>query len=74
MAGVEIMAFAEAFVAAESIEDPVSDVEQPGTEGKQQRRENRHVEPHGPRKEPRPERGYSRRIQAKQVPPSREVV
>jgi len=74
MAGVEIVALAEKFAFAESIEDAVGDVEKPGAEGEQQRGEYWHVEAHGAGEEPSPERSDGWRIQAKQVPPMRKVV
>ncbi len=74
MAGVEIVALAEKFALAESIEDAVGNVEEPSARGKEKRGENWHVEAHGASEEPCPERSDGGRIQAKQVPPMCKVV
>ena len=59
---------------AESIENAVSDIEQPGTESQEQGREPGEAKMHGAGEEPRPESGDGGRIQAEQMPPFREVV
>ncbi len=76
MAGVEVMAFPKqlALGLAESIENAVGDVEQPGAKGEKQRLDKRQVKMHGADEEPRPESGDGWRIQTEQMPPFRKVV
>ena len=74
MAGMKMMAFAQQLALPESIENAVGDIEQPGAEGKKQRREKGYTKMHGAGEEPRPESGDCRRIQAEQMPPFREIV
>ena len=74
MTGMKMMAFAQQLALAESIENAVSDIEQPGAESQKQRREKRETKMHGAGEEPRPESGDGWRIQAEQMPPFREVV
>ena len=70
MTDVKEMALAQLTLPrAESVENAGRDVEQPGAKGEKQRREKGHVKMHGAGKEPGPESGDSRRIQAEKVPP-----
>jgi hypothetical protein len=76
MTGVKMMALAKqrALGLAESIENAVSDVKQPGAKREKHRLDKRKMKMHGADKEPRPERGDGRCIQAEQMPPFRQVV
>ena len=75
MTGVEVMALPQvALAVAESIEDAVGDVEQPGAKGEKQRPGRGQVKMHGAGEEPRPESGDGGRIQAQQMPPFCEIV
>jgi hypothetical protein len=76
MAGVKMMTLPQllALPLAESIENAVGDIKQPGAKGKKQRLNQGQAKMHGAGEEPRPERGDRRRIQAKQMPPFRKVV
>ena len=74
MTGMKVMAFAQQLALAESIENAVSDIEQPGAESQKQRHEQWNAKMHGVGEEPRPESGDCRRIQAEKMPPFREIV
>ncbi len=76
MAGVKMVALAKqlALGVAESIENAVGDVKQPGAKREKHRLDKRKMKMHGADEEPRPERGDGRRIQAEQMPPFRQVV
>ena len=76
MASVKMMALPKqrGLGLAESIENAVSDVKQPGAKGEKQRLEKRQVKMHGADEEPGPESSDRWRIQTEQMPPLREVV
>jgi hypothetical protein len=59
---------------AESIENAVSDVEQPGGKREKERLGKRQVKMHGADEEPGPESSDTWRIQTEQMPPVRKVV
>jgi hypothetical protein len=76
MAGVKTVTLPEQFTRplAESVENAIGDIEQPGAEGEKQRRDKRQAEMHGASEEPRPKGSNSWRIQAEQMPPFRKIV
>ena len=66
MAGVKVMALTKQrrLGLAESIENAISDVKQPGAKGKKERLGKREVKMHGTGEEPGPESSNRWRIQA----------
>jgi hypothetical protein len=59
---------------AESVENAISDVNQPGAKGEKERLGKRQVKMHGADKETGPESSDCWGIQTEQMPPFREVV
>lgn len=76
MVGVKMVSFSKPLAppSAEPIENSIGHVEQPGAKGEKQSLDKRQMKMHGADKEPRPDSSHGRRIQAKKMPPSREVV
>src|ERR1700733_3094415 len=74
MTGVKVMALPQVGLAlAESVENAVGDVQQPGAKSEEQRWEEGQVQVHGDGEEPCPESGDGGRVQAKKMPPFCEV-
>ncbi len=75
MASVKVMPLAKQgrLGLAESIENAITDVEQPGAKGKKERLGKRPVKMHRANEEPGPKSGDGWRVQTEQMPPLREV-
>ena len=76
MASVKMVAFPKqaGLGLAESIENAVGDVKQPGAKREKQRLDKRQVKMHGTDEEPRPQSSNGRGIQTEEMPPFRKVV
>ena len=75
MASVKMMALPKQgrLGLAESIENAITDVEQPGAKGKKERLGKRPMKMHGANEEPGPKSGDGWGVQTEQMPPLREV-
>jgi len=76
MASVKMVAFPKqaGLGLAESIENAVGDVKQPGAKREKECLEKRQVKMHGADEEPGPESSHRWCIETEQMPPFREVV
>src|SRR5271170_7856637 len=57
---------------AKAVEDAVGDVDEPGSQGQQQRRGPGQADVHGAGEAPGPESGYGRGIKREQMPPAHQ--
>ena len=76
MTGVKVMALPKQrrLRLAESIENAVRDVKQPGAKREKERLGKRQVKMHGADEEPGPQSSDGGRVQTEQMPPLRQVV